>query len=292
MRVAEGYIEYSGDGVNWKQLIAVAELKGEKGDKGDPGAQGIQGIQGEKGEKGDKGDPGSDATVDIVTPTAESTATQAASAKAVWDMLGGGGSGTDISLGVTGALVGDIIKVKAVDASGKPTAWEAEIPSGGGGDNPLRLIKTVTLAETVKSITVDMDNDGNAFSLSEIYIMTNATNSEDQTAVTNVRLDINGKDLSNIGTTSPMSFGCGKTGESGRNWIWLMSLNPLRALHGAWITTNTASGKPVYCWQTNELTSVNLNPYSVGEKITSINISGASSYSYLAAGSEFRIYGR
>lgn len=131
MRVADGYIEYSGDGVNWKQLIAVAELKGEKGDKGDKGdtgAQGIQGIQGEKGEKGDKGDkgdPGSNATVDIVTPTAESTDTQAASAKAVWDMLGGGGSGTDISLGVTGASVGDIIKVKQVDADGKPTAWEA-----------------------------------------------------------------------------------------------------------------------------------------------------------------------
>lgn len=72
------------------------------------------------------------------------------------------GSGTDISLGVTGASVGDIIKVKQVDADGKPTAWEAataklanpnaltftgavtgtydgstplsvEIPSGGGG---------------------------------------------------------------------------------------------------------------------------------------------------------------
>lgn len=35
------------------------------------------------------------------------------------------GSGTDISLGVTGASVGDIVKVKAVDANGKPTAWEA-----------------------------------------------------------------------------------------------------------------------------------------------------------------------
>lgn len=31
----------------------------------------------------------------------------------------------NISLGVTGASVGDIIKVKAVDANGKPTAWEA-----------------------------------------------------------------------------------------------------------------------------------------------------------------------
>ena len=37
MRVAEGYIEYSGDGVNWKQLIAVAELKGDKGDTGAAG---------------------------------------------------------------------------------------------------------------------------------------------------------------------------------------------------------------------------------------------------------------
>lgn len=36
-----------------------------------------------------------------------------------------GGSGTDISLGITSAAVGDIIKVKAVDDSGKPTAWEA-----------------------------------------------------------------------------------------------------------------------------------------------------------------------
>ena len=35
------------------------------------------------------------------------------------------GGGTDIGLGVTGATVGDIIKVAAIDAGGKPTAWEA-----------------------------------------------------------------------------------------------------------------------------------------------------------------------
>ena len=41
--------------------------------------------------------------------------------------------GTDISLGLTSAAVGQIIKVKAVDESGKPTAWEAaDMPSGGG----------------------------------------------------------------------------------------------------------------------------------------------------------------
>ena len=38
------------------------------------------------------------------------------------------GGSTDISLGVTGAAVGDIVKVKAVDADGKPTEWENYFP--------------------------------------------------------------------------------------------------------------------------------------------------------------------
>ena len=187
------------------------------------------------------------------------------------------------ALTFTGAVTG------SYDGS---TPLSVEIPTGGGGDNPLRLIKTVTLAETVKSITVDTDDDGNAFSLSEIYIITNVTNSDDQTVATSIGININGKNLSGIGTTAAMGVLCGKTGESGRNWIWLMSLNPLRVLHGTWITSNIATGKTVQCYQTNELTSDLLNPYSVGEKITSINIGGITSKSYLAAGSIFRIYGR
>lgn len=43
----------------------------------------------------------------------------------------GGGSGSDISLGLTGAAVGQIAKITAVDASGTPTAWEpVDIPDG------------------------------------------------------------------------------------------------------------------------------------------------------------------
>ena len=98
----------------------------------------------------------------VVDVTVEATKGQAADAKSVYDAIQALPTGTDISLGVTGAAVGDIIKVKAVDASGKPTSWEAaeaklanpnaltftgavtgsydgsaplsvEIPSGGGG---------------------------------------------------------------------------------------------------------------------------------------------------------------
>ena len=53
---------------------------------------------------------------------------------------------SDISLGLTGAAVGDIVKVKAVDASGKPTEWEAV-------SDEYELIDDVTLEETVKTFT-------------------------------------------------------------------------------------------------------------------------------------------
>ena len=53
---------------------------------------------------------------------------QIATKKYVDDHAGGG---TD--MGITGATVGQIAKITAVDASGTPTAWEpADMPSGGG----------------------------------------------------------------------------------------------------------------------------------------------------------------
>lgn len=52
-------------------------------------------------------------------------------AKAVRDIPSGG---TDISLGLTAATVGQTVKVKAVDASGVPTAWEAVDVAGESND--------------------------------------------------------------------------------------------------------------------------------------------------------------
>ena len=44
MRVEGGYIQYSTDnGKTWVNLIAEADLKGDKGDKGDPGSPGKDG---------------------------------------------------------------------------------------------------------------------------------------------------------------------------------------------------------------------------------------------------------
>lgn len=80
---------------------------------------------------------------------------------------GGGEGGTDISLGLTSASVGQIIKVKAVDGNGKPTEWEAaDVESGGGGgENALRLVVDTTTTEDVSLIEFTEDLDGNPLKL-------------------------------------------------------------------------------------------------------------------------------
>lgn len=87
--------------------------KGEKGDKGDPGAQGIRGEKGETGPAGPQGETG---------PAGPKGAD------------GKDGAGMD----VTGAKVGQIAKITAVDSVGKPTEWEpVDMPSGGSYTLPV-----------------------------------------------------------------------------------------------------------------------------------------------------------
>lgn len=70
----------------------------------------------------------------VVDVTVEALKGQAADAKSVYDTIQALPTGTDISLGITSAAVGDIVKVKAVDASGKPTAWESVEMAGGSSE--------------------------------------------------------------------------------------------------------------------------------------------------------------
>lgn len=84
---------------------------------------------------------------------AESTNENVPTAKAVYDALQdiGTPSGTDISLNVTGATVGQTIKVKAVDADGKPTAWEA-VDMAAGDTEVWEKVCEVTTTEDVSFI--------------------------------------------------------------------------------------------------------------------------------------------
>lgn len=84
---------------------------------------------------------------------AESTNENVPTAKAVYDALQdiGSPSGTDISLNVIGATVGQTIKVKAVDANGKPTAWEA-VDMAAGEAEVWEKVCEVTTTENVSFI--------------------------------------------------------------------------------------------------------------------------------------------
>lgn len=125
-------------------------IRGEKGDTGPAGPQG------ETGPAGPKGADGKD------------------------------GAGMD----VTGAKIGQIAKITAVDAAGKPTEWEpVDMPSGGGsGETPWRILRDIMITETVSEQTQNVtyytnnngevkacefstDEDDAAFSVSEIVVV-------------------------------------------------------------------------------------------------------------------------
>lgn len=74
-------------------------------------------------------------------------------------------SKADTSLNITGATVGQIAKITAVDDSGKPTAWEAvDMPSGGGGDLSWIEVVDITTAEQTQKLTISVDKDGRPIS--------------------------------------------------------------------------------------------------------------------------------
>jgi hypothetical protein len=79
------------------------------------------------------------------------------------DGQGGDSGGTDISLGLTSATVGQTIKVKAVDTDGKPTAWEAA-ESGEKWEKIAEII-IPNGAEESNALTINKDLNGRPFAL-------------------------------------------------------------------------------------------------------------------------------
>ena len=77
-------------------------------------------------------------------------------------------------MGITGATVGQIAKIAAVDASGVPTAWSpVDMPSGGDGSaETFELIKYIKTTEAVNEIRINADDIGEPFELKEVQIYT------------------------------------------------------------------------------------------------------------------------
>lgn len=100
--------------------------------------------------------------------------------------------GTDISLGLTSAAVGQIIKVKAIDASGKPTAWEAADAPSGSGTSEWKLLNEITLEESeVSEVVFSEDKNGNPLSCEIIYIVVFGVASKESGWTVNIKCSTN-----------------------------------------------------------------------------------------------------
>lgn len=132
---ADGITPHIGDNGNWylgDEDTGVAA----KGAKGDAGTQGPKGATGPAGPRGPAGAPGKDGTAgaDGAPGIYYGTTQPTGDTHPVWIDPNGMPDELDLSLGITAANVGQLARIKAVDASGVPTAWEpVDMPSGGSG---------------------------------------------------------------------------------------------------------------------------------------------------------------
>lgn len=85
----------------------------------------------------------------------------------VWSMSQDGFYADRHSLGVTGATVGQTVKIKAVDKNGAPTEWEAADAASG---EDWEFINEISTNEWISSVTINQDSNGNPFSLKKMRI--------------------------------------------------------------------------------------------------------------------------
>ena len=233
---SEPYDIYIYDGVTrtWINNGPLQGAKGDpgpKGDKGDPGAKGADGAAGKDGSDGyspeatvtpinggakiiikDKtGTTSANVMNGAQGPKGDSYTLTTADKSEIAEAVVAGGVQAElgdepVSLGITGAQIGQIAKITAVDTNGKPTKWEPVDMEGGGGNSggasDWTLLADITLSEDSAVIKIDKTATGNSFSIRELAffggVKCDAINK-------NLTLSLNGK----IGYGNP-TFGLGE----------------------------------------------------------------------------------
>ena len=153
---AGGDAPFIGSNGNWfvggkDTGVSAAGPAGKQGERGLPGPVGAQGPMGPIGPKGDAGPRGERGPIGETGPQ------------------GPAGPAGGIDLGLTGATVGQIAKIKAVGPDGVPTEWEP-VDMGGGGGGKWKLLLSTTLAEPASQIYVDKDAEGKPFAARAITV--------------------------------------------------------------------------------------------------------------------------
>ena len=153
------------------------------------------------------------------------------------EIKAGGVGGTDISLGVT-ATVGQTIKVKSVDANGKPTAWEAVDMETG---EVWELLGTLD-ASTAEVLQLDFP-----FPVKKLYFSSTLTDtageafSASNTVYRQVAFNVGGtwRDVNGF------KIGCCKHSWGWKTRYWLECGADLPTAKGEWSATLSAGFAPL-----------------------------------------------
>lgn len=150
---------------------------GPQGEIGPPGPAGPVGPQGKEGPQGKTGPAGPAGERGPIGPAGPQ---------------GKPGSIAGVDLGVSGAQVGQFIKVKAVDESGNPTEWEpVDAPSGGGGEWVPLIKKTITVDSPVFEIK-EPTLDGRSFDEMIFTLTIGKNTAQDAPQKSNINVYLNG----------------------------------------------------------------------------------------------------
>lgn len=96
---------------------------------------------------------------------------------------------------ITGATVGQIAKITAVDDSGKPTAWEAvDMPSGGGSNWVKVYDGSNTIAEEISAFEVDLTKSDHMKEF-QLWLKLDKNTAEDWGANKNIEVSVNGETI-------------------------------------------------------------------------------------------------
>lgn len=119
---------------------------------------------------------------------------------------------TSNPLNITGATVGQIVKIKAVDETGKPTAWEAVDMPSGGGEKAWKYEKYVEFSEETAGFEFTTYDDKTPFDFTEVEISAALKNAAtesawgDVTVISDGLVDAGGKNEKIGGNDSSVSI--------------------------------------------------------------------------------------
>lgn len=179
---------------NW-YLGDIDTQKPSRGEKGDPGAEGADGAAGKDGYspeatvtpinggakiiiKDKNGTTSANVMNGAQGPKGDSYTLTTADKSEIAEAVVAGGVQAElgdepVSLGITGAQIGQIAKITAVDTDGKPTAWEPVDMASGGEREWVEIGEVTTTEDTTEKMTMKFTQDvhGNPLSLKGVLII-------------------------------------------------------------------------------------------------------------------------